>query len=230
MFLRLKNLMNKLHVYPNNNLSKRFLIDKAIYNSLADLPSKGSCFGVIGNAPISISDSFSIPAYSRFAFINTGDSTDGALLAIDSNGNIYSAYRNNGIWNTGQVSASKSDLASTDITPKPISGLTFAPTTMFKKAGIAYLNLQISNTTSAAISMENGKVIATGFPIPYKKQQVYVEAIPWNNGATGSNASTTPLRLCINNTGQLCSYYPSANEKITPGMPICINMAYPIHE
>ena len=91
-------------------MSKRFLIDKAIYNSLADLPSKGSCFGVIGNAPISISDSFSIPAYSRFAFINTGDSTDGALLAIDSNGNIYSAYRNNGIWNTGQVSASKSDL------------------------------------------------------------------------------------------------------------------------
>ena len=96
--------------HSNNNLSKRFLIDKAIYNSLADLPSKGSCFGVIGNAPISIGDSFSIPAYSRFAFINTGDSTDGALLAIDSNGNIYSVYRNNGIWNTGQVSASKSDL------------------------------------------------------------------------------------------------------------------------
>ncbi len=94
----------------NNNLSKRFLTDKVIYNSLSDLPAKGSCFGVIGNAPISISDSFLIPAYSRFAFINTGDSTDGALLAIDSNGNIYSAYRNNGIWNTGQVSASKSDL------------------------------------------------------------------------------------------------------------------------
>lgn len=57
-----------------------------------------------------INDFFSIPAYSRFAFINTGDSTDGALLAIDANGNIYSAYRNNGVWNTGQTSASKSDL------------------------------------------------------------------------------------------------------------------------
>ena len=95
-------------MYSDSN--RRFLIDKAIYNSLADLPSKGSCFGVIGNAPISISDFFSIPAYSRFAFINTGDSTDGALLAIDANGNIYSAYRNNGIWNAGQVSALKSDL------------------------------------------------------------------------------------------------------------------------
>ena len=133
-------------------------------------------------------------------------------------------------WKDWEISATKSDLASTDITPTPISGLVFSPATMFKKAGVAYLNLQISNTTSSAISMENGKVIATGLPIPYKKQQVYVEAIPWNNGAIGSNASTTPLRLCIDNTGRLCSYYPSANEKITPGMPICINMAYPIAE
>lgn len=104
----LKDLYTQL--YSDSN--RRFLIDKVIYNSLTDLPSKGSCFGVIGNAPILINDSFSIPAYSRFAFINTGDSTDGALLAIDANGNIYSAYRNNGIWNAGQVSASKSDLSN----------------------------------------------------------------------------------------------------------------------
>lgn len=96
--------------YSNNNLSKRFSIDKETYNSLTDLPSKGSCFGVIGNAPILINDSFSIPVYSRFAFINTGDSADGALVAIDAKGIMYSAYRNNGIWSTGQVSASKSDL------------------------------------------------------------------------------------------------------------------------
>lgn len=133
-------------------------------------------------------------------------------------------------WAKWLALATKSDLASTDITPTPISGLVFFPATMFKKAGVAYLNLEITNTTSSAISMENGKVIATGLPIPYKKQQVYVEAIPWNNGDIGSNASTTPLRLCIDNTGRLCSYYPSANEKITPGMPICINMAYPIAE
>ena len=153
-----------------------------------------------------------------YAIYNGSNATGSRISAIYDKGSGWNEY------------AQKSDLASVDITPTPISGLAFAPATMFKKAGVAYLNLQISNTTSSAISMENGKVIATGFPIPYKKQQVYVEAIPWNNGATGSNASTTPLRLCINNTGQLCSYYPSANEKITPGMPICINMAYPINE
>ncbi len=109
-----KALMDKYtQLYSDSN--RRFLIDKEIYNSLTDLPSKGSCFGVIGNAPILINDSFSIPAYSRFAFINTGDSADGALVAIDANGNIYSAYRNNGIWNTGQVSASKSDLEKSGV-------------------------------------------------------------------------------------------------------------------
>ena len=108
----LKDLYTQL--YSDSN--RRFLIDKALYNSLTDLPSKGSCFGVIGNAPILINDSFSIPAYSRFAFINTGDSADGALLAIDAKGSMYSAYRNNGIWNAGQVSASKSDLTGLDAT------------------------------------------------------------------------------------------------------------------
>lgn len=99
-------------LYSDSN--RRFLIDKAIYNSLADLPSKGSCFGTIGNAPILINDLFSIPAYSRFAFINTGDSTDGALLAIDSNGTVYSAYRSDSAWGAGQISASKSDLTGID--------------------------------------------------------------------------------------------------------------------
>ena len=48
--------------------------------------------------------------------MNTGDSTDGALLAIDATGNIYSAYRNNGMWSTGQASASKTDLTGLDAT------------------------------------------------------------------------------------------------------------------
>lgn len=106
----LKDLYTQL--YSDSN--RRFLIDKAIYNSLTDLPSKGSCFGTIGNAPILINDLFSIPAYSRFAFINTGDSTDGALLAIDSNGTVYSAYRSDSVWGAGQISASKSDLTGID--------------------------------------------------------------------------------------------------------------------
>lgn len=80
------------------------------------------------------------------------------------------------------------------------------------------------------ISMENGKVLASGFPIPYKKQQVYTEAIPWNNGFLGSDAKTTTLRLCINGSGQLCSYFPSKNEQISVGMPICINMSYPVED
>ena len=108
-----------------------------------------------------------------------------------SNRLIFTRYRNGSAWSNWEVLALKSDLASVDITPAPISGLAFAPATMFKKAGVAYLNLQISNNTSAAISMENGKVIATGFPIPYKKQQVYVEALPWNNGLQDQ----TPVQL-----------------------------------
>ena len=116
------------------------------------------------------------------------------------------------------------------ITPTPITGLEFSPETFFTKAGVAYLNIQLSNRTTSPISMENGKVLASGFPIPYKKQQVYTEAIPWNNGFLGSDAKTTTLRLCINGSGQLCSYFPSKNEQISVGMPICINMAYPVEE
>lgn len=78
--------------------------------------------------------------------------------------------------------------------------------------------------------MTNGKVLANGFPVPYKKQQVYTEAISWNNEYLGSDAKTTPLRLCINANGQLCSFYPSTKEKITVGMPICINMSYPVED
>lgn len=118
----------------------------------------------------------------------------------------------------------------TTITPTPITGLEFTPATSFVKGGVAYLNCQISNRTTAAIDMTNGKVIATGLPIPYKKQQVYTEAIPWNNEYLGSDAKTTPLRLCINANGQLCSFYPSTKEKITVGMPICINMSYPVED
>lgn len=144
----LKDLYTQL--YSDSN--RRFLIDKAVYNSLTDLPSKGSCFGVIGNAPILINDSFSIPAYSRFAFINTGDSADGALVAIDANGNIYSAYRNNGIWNTGQVAASKSDLAF--LTPK-------RPTT--NNLNSFYPNSPGINIHVCISSDENIPEAATGF-------------------------------------------------------------------
>ena len=118
----------------------------------------------------------------------------------------------------------------TTITPTPITGLEFTPAAFFVKGGVAYLNCQLSNRTTVAIDMINGKVLANGFPVPYKKQQVYTEAIPWNNECLGSDAKTTPLRLCINANGQLCSFFPSTKEKITVGMPICINMSYPVED
>lgn len=100
--------MNKLHVCPNNNLSNRFSTDGKVYNSLSDIPKSGSCFGVV-NSAVKIGD-VTIPAYSRFLFINTGSSSDGALLAIDSDGNSYTAYRTSGVWNKCFTTVTKSDL------------------------------------------------------------------------------------------------------------------------
>ena len=65
----------------NNNLSNRFSSDSLVYNSIDDIPKSGSCFGTISKS-IKIG-TITIPAYSRFSFINTGTSTDGALFAID---------------------------------------------------------------------------------------------------------------------------------------------------
>ena len=209
----------------SDNLSQKFAAKDISNGSLDQITTTGFYFGS------NITEVTPYIKSHKWCLINAFVSGNSAnIFVVAGDAMALSIYRNgDGVYSYYPI-ATKSDLASVDITPAPISGLALAPATMFKKAGVAYLNLQISNTTSAAIPMENGKVIATGFPIPYKKQQVYVEAIPWNNEATGSNPSTTPLRLCINNIGQLCSYYPSANEKITPGMPICINMAYPINK
>lgn len=42
--------------------------------------------------------------------MNTGDSSDGALFAIDLNGYSYTAYRTSGVWNKCFTTATKSDL------------------------------------------------------------------------------------------------------------------------
>lgn len=42
--------------------------------------------------------------------MNRDASKDGALLAVDSRGNLYSAYRNGGNWVNGKQLASKDDL------------------------------------------------------------------------------------------------------------------------
>ena len=42
--------------------------------------------------------------------MNYGNSNDGALTAVSPSGDIYSAFRNGGIWQNGKISASKDDL------------------------------------------------------------------------------------------------------------------------
>ena len=89
-------------------MSKRFSSDSLVYSSIDDIPKSGSCFGTISKS-IKIGD-VTIPAYSRFSFMNTGNSSDGALFAIDSNGYSYTAYRTSGVWNKCIATATKSDL------------------------------------------------------------------------------------------------------------------------
>ena len=89
-------------------MSNRFSSDSLVYNSIDDIPKSGSCFGTISKS-IKIG-TITIPAYSRFSFINTGTSTDGALFAIDSNGYSYTAYRTSGVWNKCFATATKDDL------------------------------------------------------------------------------------------------------------------------
>ena len=100
-----KFLYFKLYI---NNLSNRFSSDSLVYNSIDDIPKSGSCFGTISKS-IKIG-TVTIPAYSRFSFINTGTSTDGALFAIDSNGYSYTAYRTSGVWNKCFATVTKDDL------------------------------------------------------------------------------------------------------------------------
>lgn len=94
-------------------MSNRFSSDSLVYSSIDDIPKSGSCFGTISKS-IKIG-TITIPAYSRFSFINTGTSTDGALFAIDSDGNSYTAYRTSGVWNKCFATATKSDLPKYDI-------------------------------------------------------------------------------------------------------------------
>lgn len=42
--------------------------------------------------------------------MNYGDSPDAAISAVSPSGDIYSAFRNGGIWQNGKISASKDDL------------------------------------------------------------------------------------------------------------------------
>lgn len=95
----------------NNNLSKRFAYATSgcVYNTTSDFPTSGSGFGVNTQA-LTLYAGFVIPEYSRICFMNYGNSNDGALTAVSPSGDIYSAFRNVGIWHNGKICASKDDL------------------------------------------------------------------------------------------------------------------------
>lgn len=90
-------LSNKL--YSDSN--KRFGTAGTTFNTISDIPEKGSCFGV-NVKRLDLNETFSIPEYSRCIFINYGSSVDGAILAIASNGDLYIAFRNSRKWVNGR--------------------------------------------------------------------------------------------------------------------------------
>ena len=114
------------------------------------------------------------------------------------------------------------------ITISPISELKISNSKIEVKNGIALVNMQILCAGSTAVTLSNGKTLATGFPKPSSGLPIVVHGIPWNNGFTGSDSRTTPLRLCIDAGGKLCSFYPSDKEQITVGMPVNINCSYSV--
>ena len=87
-----------------DDLDKRFSSSDSgtTYNSVSDFPKTGSGFGV-NTINLTIYTGFVIPAFSRICYMNYGKSTDGALIAIAPSGEIYSAFRNMGVWQNGKV-------------------------------------------------------------------------------------------------------------------------------
>lgn len=87
-----------------DDLNERFSSSDSgtTYNSVSDFPTTGSGFGV-NTKNLTLYTGFVIPAFSRICFMNYGNSQDGALIAIGPDGNLYSAFRNVGVWQNGKV-------------------------------------------------------------------------------------------------------------------------------
>ena len=153
----------------NNNLSNRFSSDSLVYNSIDDIPKSGSCFGTISKS-IKIG-TITIPAYSRFSFINTGTSTDGALFAIDSNGYSYTAYRTSGVWNKCFATATKDDLNTVLMYRGVITGDLNRGRNLVIAPGI--YSIQSVSTITNGPSDFGGWGIFVQFPDDFKQSKLY---------------------------------------------------------
>ncbi|RHT42848.1 hypothetical protein DW779_06895 [Clostridium sp. AM30-24] len=87
-----------------DDLNERFSSSDSgtTYNSVSDFPTTGSGFGV-NTKNLTLYTGFVIPDFSRICYMNYGNSPDGALIAIAPSGEIYSAFRNSGVWQNGKV-------------------------------------------------------------------------------------------------------------------------------
>lgn len=83
-------------------------VSETVFSTIDDFPKTGSGFGVVRN-PLTLYEGFTIPEYSRCIFINYTNSNDGALIAIISD-KTYTAFRNNGKWQSGRILVTNTDL------------------------------------------------------------------------------------------------------------------------
>lgn len=85
-------------------------VSETVFSTIDDFPKTGSGFGVVRN-PLTLYEGFTIPEYSRCIFINYTNSNDGALIAIISD-KTYTAFRNNGKWQSGRILVTNTDLGN----------------------------------------------------------------------------------------------------------------------
>ena len=85
-------------------------VSETVFSTIDDFPKTGSGFGVVRN-PLTLYEGFTIPEYSRCIFINYTNSNDGALIAIISD-KTYTAFRNNGNWQSGRILVTNTDLTA----------------------------------------------------------------------------------------------------------------------
>lgn len=151
----------------NGNLINRLAVSETVFSTIDDFPKTGSGFGVVRN-PLTLYEGFTIPEYSRCIFINYTNSNDGALIAIISD-KTYTAFRNNGKWQSGRILVTNTDLnPEVYIVPKPSDTSTFTfsnrsfQVSVRKSGKVVTIQLNISGSMAAVSDF------VTAFTIPQK--------------------------------------------------------------